>query len=93
MNLQKYKSLFKKKINPYLHSHNGEAEVIAVQDGNLIIKMKGACSGCLSLSSTVDEFITSIVKKEFPEIKKVLVSDEPDPELWAVAKQILNHEI
>lgn len=91
--MEKYKKLFSQKINPYLHSHNGEAEVLRKEDGALIIKMRGACSSCLSVYSTVDHFITEIVKAECPEIDRILLSDEPDSEMWDMAKKILNHEI
>jgi len=90
--MEKYKQLFAKKINPLLYSHNGWAEVLDVKDGELILKMRGACSSCLSVHSTVDHFITNVVKENCPEIEKILLSDEPDPELWDMAKKILNHK-
>lgn len=91
--MEQLKKLFAEKINPYLHTHNGEAEVVDVNGDTLIIRMKGACSGCMSVYSTVDDFITTVVQQERPEIKRVMLSDEPDPELWEMARKILEHKI
>ncbi|MBU0600076.1 NifU family protein [bacterium] len=60
------------KIRPYLQADGGDIELVDVQEGTVKVKLKGAC-GCCSMSTmTLQQGVEATLKKEIPEIKKVI---------------------
>ena len=50
----------------------GNAELIAVDDGVVKVKLTGACGGCPMASLTLKMGIERILKQEIPEVKEVV---------------------
>lgn len=62
------------KVRPYLVRDGGNVELIEVNDGTGIVKVKlvGACAGCPHSKMTLKNGIEKILKQEVPEVKEVI---------------------
>lgn len=60
------------KIRPNLQADGGDVELIEVSDGQVKVKLTGACAGCVMSTLTLKMGIERILKKEIPEIKEVV---------------------
>ena len=71
-------------VRPYLGSHGGDVEVVAVDedDGVLHLRMLGACDGCPSSAVTLQMAVRDAVASAAPEIVHIdVVVDKPPPPL------------
>ncbi len=59
------------KIRPSLQADGGDVELVAVDDGVVKVRLKGACSGCPMSQMTLKNGIERFLKKEVPEVKSV----------------------
>lgn len=59
------------KIRPSLAMHKGDVELIDVDNNRVFIVFKGGCQGCVLSSVTVKDLISKEIKKEFPELEIV----------------------
>ena len=76
------------KIRPLLAEHNGDIELVKVNDGVVHVKLLGACSGCPSARFTMEELVGSVLK-EIPGVKDVQMVDHISKEMLDFAKQLL----
>lgn len=60
------------KVEPYLRSHGGGAEVVSVEDGIVYIKMLGACEGCPLIDVTLRQGIEELLVENVPGIIAVV---------------------
>ncbi len=60
------------EIRPSLQADGGDVELVAVEDGNVKVRLKGACSGCPMSTMTLKLGIENHLKKKVPEIKEVV---------------------
>lgn len=82
--------IIEEKINPKLMEHQGWIELKEVTaDMEIVIRFRGACSGCAANQDTVDETIRPILKEYLPEIKGVVISSDVSPELLDLARDLL----
>ncbi len=58
-------------IRPALMADGGDVELVAVEDGIVKVRLKGACGTCPSALMTLKQGIEVRVKEEVPEIKEV----------------------
>jgi len=86
--IDKIQTFFDADINEYLSEHGGSAEVVDVEGNVLIIRLMGACRGCLSMSDTVDGVILKKAHAVFPFIEKVEVTEEVSPEVYEMAASL-----
>ncbi|TET18118.1 MAG: NifU family protein [Candidatus Cloacimonadota bacterium] len=62
-----------KKIRPYLQHDGGDIKLVSVSnDGIVRVKLTGACKGCPMAAITLKNNVEANIKREIPEIKKVL---------------------
>ena len=59
------------EIRPGLQADGGDIEFIAVDNGIVKVKLKGACAGCPMSTMTVQWGVEQRLKKAIPEIIKV----------------------
>ena len=59
------------KIRVGLQQDGGDIEFVAIEDGVLKVRLKGACSGCPMSQMTLTNFVERELKKAAPEIKRV----------------------
>ena len=58
-------------IRPQLQADGGDVELVGVEDGNVKVRLQGACAGCPMSQMTLKNGIEKILKKTIPEIKSV----------------------
>ncbi len=59
------------KVRPMLQADGGDVELVAVADGVVQVRLKGACSGCPMSQMTLKNGIERLLKKEIPQIVSV----------------------
>ena len=59
------------KIRVGLQQDGGDIEFVAVENGVLKVRLKGACAGCPMSQMTLANFVEREIKKVAPEIKRV----------------------
>lgn len=63
------------KIKPYLQNDGGNIEFVKFEDGNVYVKLTGACAGCSLIDVTLKDGIEEILVNEIPEVKQVIKVD------------------
>ena len=59
------------KIRPSLQADGGDVELVAVEDGLVKVRLKGACAGCPMSQMTLKNGIEKLLKREIPEVTSV----------------------
>jgi len=60
------------EIRPALRFDGGDVELVDVQeDGTVLVRLVGACSGCGMSVLTLKAGIERVLKQKFPQIKEV----------------------
>jgi Fe-S cluster biogenesis protein NfuA/nitrite reductase/ring-hydroxylating ferredoxin subunit len=59
------------EVRPYLHSHGGGVELVAIEDGVARLRLAGTCNGCPSSSATMRLAVEEAVLKAAPELTGV----------------------
>ncbi|HEY3955632.1 MAG TPA: NifU family protein [Streptosporangiaceae bacterium] len=80
------------QVRPYLGSHAGGVEYVAVADGVAHLRLEGSCHGCPSSTVTVRLAIEDAVKNAAPEVTEVSVEGmteppEPSPALLQIGRR------
>ena len=68
------------EVRPYLHSHGGEVELLAVEDGVAHLRLQGSCDGCPSSATTMRLAIEEAVLKAAPELSTVAAEGVAAPQ-------------
>ena len=63
------------EVRPYLESHGGDVELLAVEDGVVRLRMQGSCSGCPSSAMTLKLAIEDAIRKHAPEVEQIEAED------------------
>lgn len=59
------------KIRPSLQADGGDVELVAVVEGIVKVRLKGACAGCPMSQMTLKNGIEKLLKREIPEVVAV----------------------
>jgi Fe-S cluster biogenesis protein NfuA len=59
------------RIRPNLQQDGGDVELVDVIEGEVKVRLQGACRGCPMSQMTLKQGIEKFLKKEIPEVKKV----------------------
>jgi Fe-S cluster biogenesis protein NfuA len=59
-------------VRPYLESHGGDVELLAVEGATVRLRLEGSCSGCPSSTMTLKLAIEDAIHKAAPEIEDVI---------------------
>lgn len=61
------------KVRPVLQRDGGDVELVEVSDdGVVLVRLKGACSGCPGATMTLKAVIENLLVKEVPGVTKVV---------------------
>ncbi|MGQ9511960.1 MULTISPECIES: NifU family protein [Thermodesulfitimonas] len=60
------------QIRPYLQRDGGDVELVAVEEGVVKVRLKGACGGCPMATMTLKQGIERTLKQAVPEVKEVV---------------------
>jgi Fe-S cluster biogenesis protein NfuA/nitrite reductase/ring-hydroxylating ferredoxin subunit len=64
-------------VRPYLESHGGDVELLAVEDGVARLRLDGSCSGCPSSAVTLKLAIERAIHDAAPDVEEVLADGGP----------------
>jgi Fe-S cluster biogenesis protein NfuA/nitrite reductase/ring-hydroxylating ferredoxin subunit len=67
------------EVRPYLDSHGGDVELVAIEDGVVRLRMEGSCSGCPSSAMTLSLAIEDAIRKWAPDVEEVRAEEAPAP--------------
>ena len=77
------------KVRPYLESHGGDVELVAVDQGVVRLRLQGSCSGCPSSTMTLKLAIEDAIHKAAPDVEAIEAegasAPEPAPTLLQIA--------
>ena len=59
------------KIRPFLNRDGGDIEFLKYENGEVFVKMIGACAGCEMIESTLQDGVATLLKEEVPGVIKV----------------------
>jgi Fe-S cluster biogenesis protein NfuA len=60
------------EVRPMLRKDGGDVELVGVNaDGVVLVKLRGACSGCPSATITLRQGIERVIKERVPGVKAV----------------------
>ena len=60
-------------VRPYLGSHGGDVELLAVSDGVAELRLLGSCDGCASSSVTLELAVRDAIEAAAPEVTSIEV--------------------
>jgi Fe-S cluster biogenesis protein NfuA/nitrite reductase/ring-hydroxylating ferredoxin subunit len=60
------------EVRPYLESHGGNVELLAIEGSAVRLRLNGSCSGCPSSAMTLKLAIENAIQKAAPEIAEVI---------------------
>jgi Fe-S cluster biogenesis protein NfuA len=63
------------QVRPYLRSHSGEVELVAIEPPTVRLRLSGSCHGCPSSTVTLRLAIEAAIRKAAPEIERVDAGD------------------
>jgi Fe-S cluster biogenesis protein NfuA len=71
-------------VRPYIASHGGRLEVLAVADGVVRVRLAGSCSGCTASAVTLREGVERALREGFPgfvalEVEEAAAEAHPPP--------------
>jgi Fe-S cluster biogenesis protein NfuA len=62
-----------KEIQPHLRADGGDIELVDIdEEGNVKVKLTGACAGCPMSQMTLQLGVERFLKKKVPRIKSVI---------------------
>lgn len=71
-NLKKIQEIIDKDIKPYIEADGGFIELDSMDnDGNVFVKLGGACAGCPGAAMTLKGGVERILKMKIPQVKEV----------------------
>ncbi len=72
-------SVLEEQVNPSIASHGGRADLVAVEDLSVYLRLSGGCQGCGMAKATLSQGIEVILREAIPEIANVVdVTDHAD---------------
>jgi Fe-S cluster biogenesis protein NfuA/nitrite reductase/ring-hydroxylating ferredoxin subunit len=70
------------EVRPYMESHDGNVELLGVEDGVVRLRLAGSCDGCPASASTLELAIKEALEKAAPDLVGLEVEGvvaEPPP--------------
>jgi len=60
------------EVRPYLESHGGDVELLAIDDGVVRLAMRGSCDGCASSTMTLKLAIEEAIQRAAPDVEEIV---------------------
>jgi Fe/S biogenesis protein NfuA len=72
-------SVLDEQVNPSIAAHGGRADLVAVEEGSVYLRLSGGCQGCGMAKATLSQGIEVILREAIPEITNIVdVTDHAD---------------
>jgi len=73
------------EVRPYIHSHGGEVELLAVEDGVVHVRLDGSCVGCAGSAMTLRRGIEETLRASYPGFRELVAREaEQAPQLLQI---------
>jgi Fe-S cluster biogenesis protein NfuA len=59
------------EIRPKIQADGGDIELVAIENGVVKVRLKGACVGCPMSALTLKQGVERTIKNKVPEVKSV----------------------
>lgn len=59
------------EIRPKIQADGGDIELVAIENGVVKVRLKGACVGCPMSALTLKQGVEKTIKNRVPEVKSV----------------------
>jgi Fe-S cluster biogenesis protein NfuA len=59
------------EIKPQIQADGGDIDLVAVENGIVKVRLRGACVGCPMSALTLKQGVERIIKSKVPEVKSV----------------------
>ncbi len=59
------------EIKPQVQADGGDIDLVAVENGIVKVRLRGACVGCPMSALTLKQGVERIIKSKVPEVKSV----------------------
>lgn len=59
------------EIKPQIQADGGDIDLVAVENGTVKVRLRGACVGCPMATLTLKQGVERIIKSKVPEIRSV----------------------
>jgi Fe-S cluster biogenesis protein NfuA len=59
------------EIKPQIQADGGDIDLVAIENGIVKIRLRGACVGCPMSALTLKQGVERIIKSKVPEVKSV----------------------
>ena len=69
---ERVEQVLEKVVNPAIAMHGGQADLVAVEDGTVLVRLSGGCQGCGMASVTLTQGIEVSLREAVPEIERVV---------------------
>jgi Fe-S cluster biogenesis protein NfuA/nitrite reductase/ring-hydroxylating ferredoxin subunit len=66
-------------VRPYMESHGGNVELLAVEDGVAKLALQGSCNGCAASRATLELAIKQALEEHAPDLEGLEVEGVTDP--------------
>jgi Fe/S biogenesis protein NfuA len=76
---QRVVTVLDEQVNPSIAAHGGRADLVAVEDASVYLRLSGGCQGCGMAKATLSQGIEVILREAIPEIGAIVdVTDHAD---------------
>jgi len=70
-------------VRPYIESHGGHVELLAVAGGEVHLRLGGACNGCAGSAMTLTRGIEQSLRERYAAFERIVAHD-PEPSLLQI---------
>jgi len=77
------------KVRKSLRRHDGDIELISVEDGEVRVRFLGACRSCPAAQMTIEDVVEANILENLPDMKRVVLVNDVEESMWSMAKSIL----
>ena len=67
------------EVRPYLESHDGDVELVGLEEGVAKLKLKGSCNGCGASAATLELAIEEALRAAAPDLLGMDVEGVAEP--------------
>jgi Fe-S cluster biogenesis protein NfuA/nitrite reductase/ring-hydroxylating ferredoxin subunit len=67
------------KVRPYLRSHGGDVELVALREGAVHVRLQGSCKSCPSSAMTLRLAVEEAIYESAPEVAEVVAEGSEQP--------------
>ena len=86
---ERVERVLNESVRPAMEEHQGNVEVIGLEDGVLKLHFLGRCSGCPGARLTLEGLVSEQIQGALPEITDVVLVSDISDELWESARALM----